>query len=72
MTLVRMSKQLLQMMRDDEWEALLTEVSTFCSKHDIPILNMEKNICSWCEATTQRSHKLQIYITIVLIYSLKS
>ncbi|XP_075634009.1 uncharacterized protein LOC142606583 [Castanea sativa] len=30
------------MMRDDEWEALLTEVSTFCSKHDIPILNMEE------------------------------
>ena len=42
MTLVRVSKQRLQMMRDDEWEALLTEVSTFCSKHDIPILNMEE------------------------------
>ena len=35
-----MSKQRLQMMRDDEWEALLTVVSSFCSKHDIPILNM--------------------------------
>ena len=42
MTLVRVSKQRLQMMRDDEWEALLTEVSTFCSKHGIPILNMEE------------------------------
>ena len=42
MTLVRMSKQLLKMMRDDEWEALLTEVSTFCRKNDIPILNMEE------------------------------
>ncbi|KAL4594939.1 hypothetical protein ACB092_12G055100 [Castanea dentata] len=42
MTLVRVFKQRLQMMRDDEWEALLTEVSTFCSKHDIPILNMEE------------------------------
>ena len=42
MILVRVSKQRLQMMRDDEWEALLTEVSTFCSKHDIPILNMDE------------------------------
>ena len=42
MTLVRVSKQRLQMMRDDECEALLTEVSTFCSKHGIPILNMEE------------------------------
>ena len=42
MTLVRVSKQRLQMMRNDEWETLLTEVSTFCSKHDIPILNMEE------------------------------
>ncbi|XP_050241354.1 uncharacterized protein LOC126690285 [Quercus robur] len=42
--ILRVSKQRLLMMRDDEWEALLTEVSTFCSKHDIPILNMEKNI----------------------------
>ena len=28
-------------MRDDEWESLLTEVSSFCSKHDISILNMD-------------------------------
>ena len=42
MTLVRVSKQRLQMMRDGEWEALLTEVSSFCSKHDIPILNMDE------------------------------
>ncbi|XP_050250410.1 uncharacterized protein LOC126697420 [Quercus robur] len=42
MTLGRVSKQRLQMMRDYEWEALLTEVSSFCSKHDIPILNMDE------------------------------
>ena len=29
-------------MRDDEWEALLTKVSTFCSKHDILIVNMDE------------------------------
>ena len=42
MTPGRVSKQRLQMMRDYEWEALLTEVSSFCSKHDIPILNMDE------------------------------
>ena len=42
MTLVRVSKQWLQMMRDYEWKALLTKVSSFCSKHDIPILNMDE------------------------------
>ncbi|KAL4653987.1 hypothetical protein ACB092_01G345500 [Castanea dentata] len=39
MTLVKVSKQRLQMMRDDEWEALLTEVSTFFGvrpRHNAP------------------------------------
>ena len=27
-------------MREDEWETLLTEVSSFCTMHDISILNM--------------------------------
>ena len=27
-------------MREDEWESLLTEVSSFCTMHDISILNM--------------------------------
>ena len=29
-------------MRDDEWISLLTEVSSFCTTHDIPILNMDE------------------------------
>ena len=36
-----MSKQRLQMIRDDEWLSLLTEVSSFCTTHDISILNMD-------------------------------
>jgi len=42
MNLVKVSKQWLQMMRDDEWESLLTEMSSFCTRHDIPILNMDE------------------------------
>ena len=42
MNLVKVSKQQLQVMRDDKWISLLTEVSSFCITHDIPILNMNE------------------------------
>ena len=42
MDLVKVSKQRLQMMRDDEWISLLIEVSSFCTIHDISILNMDE------------------------------
>ena len=42
MDLVKVSKQRLQVMRDDEWKSLLTEVSSFCTTHDISILNMDE------------------------------
>ena len=42
MDLVKVSKQRLQVMRDDECVYLLTEVSSFCTTHDIPILNMDE------------------------------
>ena len=29
-------------MRDDEWKSLLTEVSSFCTTHDISILNIDE------------------------------
>ena len=42
MYLVKMSMQRLEMIRDDEWISLLTKVSSFCTTHDIPILNMDE------------------------------
>ena len=42
MTFVKVSTQRLQKMRDDEWEALLTEVSSFCIKHIISVPNMDE------------------------------
>ncbi|KAL4643325.1 hypothetical protein ACB092_02G084700 [Castanea dentata] len=39
---VKVSKQLLQVTRDDEWISLLTKVSSFCTTYDIPILNMDE------------------------------
>ena len=29
-------------MKDDKWKSLLTEVSSFCTTHDISILNMDE------------------------------
>ena len=42
MTLVEMSKQQFQVMRDDECKSLLIEVSSFCTIYDILILNMDE------------------------------
>ena len=42
MDLVKVSKQRLQVMRDDEWMSLLIEVSSFCTTQDIPISNMDE------------------------------
>ncbi|KAL4600609.1 hypothetical protein ACB092_11G211400 [Castanea dentata] len=42
MDLVKVSKQRFQVMIDDEWKSLLTEVSSFCTTHDISILNMDE------------------------------
>ena len=42
MDLVKVSKQQLQVMRDDEWISLLTKVSLFCATHDISTLNMDE------------------------------
>jgi hypothetical protein len=43
MQLVQVSKERLQELRvrDDEWELLLNNVSVFCKKHEIVIINME-------------------------------
>ena len=41
MDLVKVSKQRLQVMRDDGWASLLAKISLFCTSHDIPILDME-------------------------------
>ena len=40
--LIKVSKQRLQVMREDEWNSLLIEVSLFCTTYDISILNMDE------------------------------
>ena len=40
--LIKVSKQRLQVMREDKWNSLLIEVSLFCTTYDISILNMDE------------------------------
>ena len=50
-------------MRNDEWKSLLTEVSSFCATHDIPILNMDEIfvISGRLQRNTQQNTKLHHY-----------
>jgi len=41
MSLLKTSNERFKMMRENDWESLLEEVSSFCIKHDIDILNMD-------------------------------
>ena len=41
MKLVDISKQRLQVMRDDGWNTLLDEVSAFCAKNNIDVPDMD-------------------------------
>ncbi|WOK94087.1 zinc finger MYM-type protein 1-like [Canna indica] len=38
---LQVSKKRLEAMRDDGWETVLNEVSTFCAKHNVNVPNME-------------------------------
>ncbi|KAL5557496.1 hypothetical protein UlMin_039732 [Ulmus minor] len=41
MNLVKICKQRLQLMRDDGWDSIFSQVSTFCGIHEIIIPNMD-------------------------------
>ncbi|XP_070034258.1 uncharacterized protein [Nicotiana tomentosiformis] len=41
--LVGFAKRQLQVMRESKWESLIDDASSFCSKHDIVIPEMDKN-----------------------------
>ena len=63
MDLVKMSKKRLQVMREDEWESLLTEVSSFYTTHDISILNMDETfvVSGRSQRNTQQKTNLHHY-----------
>ncbi|XP_075645051.1 uncharacterized protein LOC142616045 [Castanea sativa] len=71
MDLVKVSKQRLQVIRDDEWISLLTEVSSFCTTHDIPILNMDEIFvvsgrprCNTQQNTNLHHYRVELFYTV--------
>ncbi|XP_075649879.1 uncharacterized protein LOC142620391 [Castanea sativa] len=69
---MQVSKQRLQMMRDDEWTSLLTEVSSFCATHEILILNMDEIfvVSGRPRRNTQQNTNLHHY-RVELFYTVK-
>ncbi|XP_075658596.1 uncharacterized protein LOC142628367 [Castanea sativa] len=67
-----MSKQRLQVMRNDEWISLLTEVSSFCATQDIPILNMDEIFvvsgrprCNTQQNTNLHHYRVELFYTVI-------
>ena len=72
MNLVKVSKQRLQVMRDDEWKSLLTKVSSFCTTHDISILNIDKMFvvsgrpqCNTQQNTNLHPYRVKLFYTVI-------
>ncbi|XP_075640500.1 uncharacterized protein LOC142612271 [Castanea sativa] len=64
--------QRLQVMRDDEWTSLLTEMSSFCATHEIPILNMDEIFVvsgrprhNTQENTNLHHYRVELFYTVI-------
>ena len=72
MDLVKVSKQRLQVMREDEWNSLLIEVFSFCTMHDISILNMDetfvisgRSLCNTQQKTNLHHYRVELFYTVI-------
>ena len=55
--LVDISKQRLQVMRDDGWNSLLEEVSAFCAKNNIDVPDMDDFISTLAMTKSSKHEK---------------
>ena len=71
MDLDKVSKRRLQVKREDEWESLLTEVSSFCTTHAISILNIDETfvVSGRSRRNTQQKTNLHHY-HVELLYTI--
>ena len=60
------------MMRNHEWISLLTEVSSFCTTHDIPILQIDKIFVvsgrpqrSTQQNTNLHHYRVELFYTVI-------
>ena len=70
MKLVDISKQRLQVLRDDGWNSLLDEVSTFCAKNNIDVPNMDDlyQPRPWRKAQNMKNshyYQVELFYTVI-------
>ena len=71
-SLLATAKRQLQMTRDEGWNALLNNVSSFCVKHDIDIPNMDgfhivrgKSNRRVSKVTNEHYYRIDVFYTIL-------
>ena len=59
-------------MREDEWNSLLIEVSSFCTMHDISILNMDETFVvsgrlrrNTQQKTNLHHYRVELFYTVI-------
>ena len=72
MTLVRVAKERLQIIRDDGWESLYNEVALFCEKNNIVIPNMDEIFVTRGrprrnaqEMTNLHHYRVELFYTVI-------
>ncbi|XP_016481257.1 uncharacterized protein LOC107802302 [Nicotiana tabacum] len=71
MRMLDLAKKRLQMMRETEWNSLLDEVCSFCSKYDILIPKMDedytlgKSKCKRFEVTYLHHFRVEVFYTVI-------
>ncbi|XP_050222231.1 uncharacterized protein LOC126672328 [Mercurialis annua] len=72
MTLVKIAKQRLQLMRDSGWNSLMDEVTLFCNSHDIQVPNMEdvyippgRSRRNFEKVKNMHHYKVEVFSTVI-------
>ncbi|KAK1591673.1 hypothetical protein Q3G72_011480 [Acer saccharum] len=72
MNLVQTSKERLQTMRDDGWDSCLSQVSSFCVKHRIRVVNMDdmfipqgRSRCKTQEIKNMHHYRVDLFCAVI-------
>ena len=72
MNLVKICKQRLQLMGDDGWDSIFSQVFTFCGIHEILIPNMDdtfvvqgRSRCKAPEVTNLHHFRVDIFYSVI-------
>ena len=72
MSLVKISKERLQKLRESGWDSLLLEVSSFCHQHDIDVPSMDdvfvakgRSNRKAQKVTNMHYYRVELFLTVV-------